>query len=170
MFTGDVLDLLRLVDDELTRAVSSVLLSDCGDIELVCDDDDVGGVNWADDGIAGVFGGVDVVVVIAVTGADVVDEAGGGVVVVAAFGIVVVVVVVVVVFVVIGDGPIEFSILTVDGMATKVILVGCRDILNVLNLLSGSNTTLIMSSKYELSRCRCRAHNCMNLMHEFNIQ
>lgn len=67
------------------------------------------------------------------------------------------------------EWPSELSSLTVDGMATNVMLVGWRDILNVLNLLSGSSTTPSRSSKYELSRFRCSEHSCRNLMHEFNI-
>lgn len=50
------------------------------------------------------------------------------------------------------------------------VVADCRDILNVLNLLSGSKTVFNNSSKYELSRFKCNAHNCINFTHELNIQ
>lgn len=46
----------------------------------------------------------------------------------------------------------------------------CRDILNVLNLLSGSKTTDNSSKRYGLSRVICRADNCINFPHVFNMQ
>lgn len=141
MFTGDALLLFKLVVELTAVDESSVVI--CGGVTT--------------------DGGVDVVVAITAL-VTVFEVVVGGVV--AGGGVMIVVDVVEPVDVC----PIEFSIFTVDGMATNVMLDGCRDILNVLNLLSGSNTTLNKSNKYELSRFKCSAHNCMNLMHEFNIQ
>lgn len=158
---GGVLTLLRLVDELTTGDCSSLLLCVCVDGEPPgCDCD-------------GMMVAVVVAVVVAV-GAAVI--AGNDVIVAVVVVAIVAAVVVAVVVDVVGDVvepvddcPSELSIFTVDGMATNVMFVGCRDILNVLNLLSGSNTTLSRSSKYELSRFKCSAHSCRNLMHEFNI-
>lgn len=90
------------------------------------------------------------------------------------------VVVVVVVMVVIAATVVvvvtEFDVVataSVTAAGALLIIVycsGCRDILNVLNLLSGSKTTTNNSNRYGLSRFICKAHNCINFPHVFNMQ